>query len=261
MTMRLATLAPLVIAAAVPLARPAAAQGEFHWKGQIAAGKTIEIKGVNGDVSAVAGSGEVEVTAVKHARNSDPDEVKIEVVPSEEGVTICAVYPSDGRRENTCEWGDHGHMNTHDNDVRVNFTVRVPAGVRFAGHTVNGEVDAANLSGDVEAHTVNGSIRVSTSGSAEASTVNGSITASVGRAQWTDALEFPTVNGGITLELPANVSTEVRASTVNGNIETDFPLTVTGRLGPRRVTGTIGSGGRRLALETVNGSIRLRKST
>jgi len=231
MTMRLATLAPLVIAAAVPLARPAAAQGEFHWKGQIAAGKTIEIKGVNGDVSAVAGSGEVEVTAVKHARNSDPDEVKIEVVPSEEGVTICAVYPSDGRRENMCESGDHGHMNTHDNDVRVNFTVRVPAGVRFAGHTVNGEVDAANLSGDVEAHTVNGSIRVSTS------------------------------NGGITLELPANVSTEVRASTVNGNIETDFPLTVTGRLGPRRVTGTIGSGGRRLALETVNGSIRLRKST
>jgi len=48
---------------------------------------------------------------------------------------------------------------------------------------------------------------------------------------------------------------------VNGSIETDFPLTVTGRLGPRRVTGTIGNGGRRLALETVNGSIRLRKNT
>ena len=261
MTMRLATLAPLVITAALPFARPAAAQGEFHWKGQLAAGKTIEIKGVNGDVSAVAGSGEVEVTAVKHAHRSDPDEVKIEVVQHEDGVTICAVYPSDGARENTCETGEHGHMSTHDNDVRVNFTVRVPAGVRFAGHTVNGEVEAANLSGDVEAHSVNGSIRVSTSGSAEASTVNGSITASMGRAQWTDALEFHTVNGGITLDLPANVSTEVRASTVNGDIETDFPLMVTGRLGPRRVTGTIGSGGRRLALETVNGSIRLRKSS
>ncbi len=250
--MRLATLAPLVIAAALPFARPAAAQGEFHWKGQLAAGKTIEIKGVNGDIDAVAGSGEVEVTAVKHAHRSDPDEVKIEVVQHEDGVTICAVYPSDGARENTCETGEHGHMSTHDNDVRVNFTVRVPAGVRFVGHTVNGEVEAANLSGDVEAHSVNGSIRVSTSGSAEASTVNGSITASMGRAQWTDALEFHTVNGGITLNLPANVSTEVRASTVNGDIETDFPLMVTGRLGPRRVTGTIGSGGRRLALETAS---------
>jgi len=260
MIMRFTTLGPLVVAAALPFARPAA-QGEFHWKGQVAAGKTIEIKGVNGDIDAVAGSGEVEVTAVKHAHRSDPDEVKIQVVQHEDGVTICAVYPSDGDRENTCETGEHGHMSTHDNDVRVNFTVRVPAGVRFAGHTVNGEVEAANLSGDVEAHSVNGSIRVSTSGSAEASTVNGSITASMGRAQWTDALEFHTVNGGITLNLPPNVSTEVRASTVNGDIETDFPLMVTGRLGPRRVTGTIGSGGRRLALETVNGSIRLRKSS
>src|SRR6266496_3713992 len=194
MTMRLATLAPLVVAAALPFARPAAAQGEFHWKGQLAAGKTIEIKGVNGDIDAVAGSGEVEVTAVKHAHRSDPDEVNIEVVQHEDGVTICAVYPSDGARENTCETGEHGHMSTHDNDVRVNFTVRVPAGVRFVGHTVKG---------DVEAHSVNGSIRVSTSGSAEASTVNGSITASMGRAQWTDALEFHTVNGGITLNLPA----------------------------------------------------------
>src|SRR5437660_8848250 len=148
---------PALLASAVCLAlapRAAAAQGEFHWNGKVAPGKSIEIKGVNGDVRAVAssGGGDVEVTAVKHTRRSDPDDVKIEVVQHEDGVTICAVYPGDGARENTCETGEHGHMSTHDNDVRVNFTVRVPAGVRFVGHTVNGEVDAANLSGDVEAH-------------------------------------------------------------------------------------------------------------
>src|SRR2546430_4742951 len=114
MIMRFTTLGPLVVAAALPFARPAAAQGEFHWKGPVAAGKTIEIKGVNGDIDAVAGSGEVEVTAVKHAHRSDPDEVKIQVVQHEDGVTICAVYPSDGDRENTCETGEHGHMSTHD---------------------------------------------------------------------------------------------------------------------------------------------------
>ena len=152
-------------------------------------------------------------------------------------------------------------MNVHDNDVTVDFTVRVPAGVRFVGKTVNGEVAAADLSSDVQANTVNGSIRISTAGYAEAQTVNGEIVASLGRATWSDALEFRTVNGGITLDLPAGLSTEVRATTVNGDIQTDFPLMVTGRLGPRRLHGTIGSGGRRLALETVNGSIRLRKST
>lgn len=259
--MRIARCALITVGGLVLFTRAAAAQNEFHWKGPVAAGKTIAIKGINGDVRAVAGSGEVEVTAVKHARRSDPDDVNIEVVQDDEGVTICAVYPSDGRRENRCESGEGGHMNVRDNDVVVDFTVRVPAGVHFVGKTVNGGIEAANLSSDVDANTVNGSIRISTSGFAEAQTVNGEIVASIGRANWSDGLEFHTVNGGITLDLPANLSTEVRASTVNGDIMTDFPLTVTGKFGPRRVNGTIGGGGRRLALETVNGSIRLRKTT
>jgi DUF4097 and DUF4098 domain-containing protein YvlB len=83
----------------------------------------------------------------------------------------------------------------------------------------------------------------------------------MGRADWNDGLAFTTVNGGITLDLPASLATEVRASTVNGDIQSDFPLTVTGRLGPRRVTGTIGAGGRELALRTVNGNIKLRKGS
>src|SRR3989441_749369 len=195
--MRISIVALLPAAAALALApRTAAAQREFHWKGPVAPGKAMEIRGGTGVARAGAGGGAVEVTAVKRARKSDPDEVKIEVVQHEGGVTICAVYPSDGRRENTCEAGDDGNMNVRDNDVTVDFTVRVPAGVRFLGKTVNGEVEAAVGSSDVEATTVNGSIRISTTGYAEAQTVNGEIVASLGRATWSDVLEFRTVNGG-----------------------------------------------------------------
>src|SRR2546428_9420798 len=162
MTMHISRLALLPAAAALALApRTAAAQREFHWKGPVAPGKAIEIKGVNGDVRASAGSGDVEVTAVKRARKSDPDEVKIEVVQHEGGVTICAVYPSDGRRENTCEAGDDGNMNVRDNDVTVDFTVRVPAGVRVLRKTGNGEVGAAGGAGDVRAATGERSTRIS----------------------------------------------------------------------------------------------------
>src|SRR5437899_12701052 len=245
--MRVSLPALLAGAACLALApRAAAAQGEFHWNGKVAPGKSIEIKGVNGDVRAVAssGGGDVEVTAVKHAHRSDPDDVKIEVVPHEDGVTICAVYPGDGRRENTCDAGRGGQRNVRTNDVTVDFTVRVPAGVRFVGKTVNGDVAAADLSGDVEANTVNGSIRISTSGSAEAQTVNGSIEASFGRATWSDALEFRTVNGPITLNPPTGLSTEVRASTVNGDIQTDFPLMVTARARPPTLRGPLRRRGR-----------------
>ena len=72
-----------------------AAQEEFHWTGKVAAGQAIEIKGVNGGIAATgAAGGEVEVTAVKKGRKSDPAEVKVEVVEHAGGVTICAVYPS-----------------------------------------------------------------------------------------------------------------------------------------------------------------------
>ncbi len=251
-----------VLTAALPVTAPA--QQDFSWRGRIPAGGRIEIKGVNGDVSAVAASGtEAEVTAIKRANKSDPDDVTIEVIEHAGGggVTICAVYPTPprARQENACAVGDDWHSNTQNNDVNVHFTVKVPRGVAFHGRTVNGEMDAEGLSGDAFVSTVNGSVRVSTTGLAEAQTVNGSITASLGRANWQDDLDFHTVNGGITLDLPADLNTEVRAETVNGDIISDFPLTVRGRFGPRRVSGTIGNGGRTLHLGTVNGTIKLRK--
>lgn len=255
-------LIPATIAAALLVAAPAAAQ-DFHWTGRLAAGKRLEIKGVNGSIRAMAATGdEIDVSARKTSRRSDPDEVKIEVVPSDEGVTICAVYPTGrhARYENSCEPGNDWHSSTENNDVTVDFTIRLPAGIVFSGQTVNGDVEAEHLGSDAEVRTVNGSIDVSAAGHVEATTVNGSIRAAMGRADWPSEAEFTTVNGGITLTLPDDLSAEVRAETVNGDLETDFPLTVTGRFGPRHMRGTIGRGGRQLRLTTVNGSIRLRKA-
>lgn len=258
--MRIATLVSLVAVAA--FAAPLAGQ-DFRWTGHLAAGRLLEIKGVNGDIRALPASGDqIEVTATKRGRRSDPDEVEIKVVESADGVTICAVYPTPprARRENECTPGDEWSSHTENNDVSVNFTVKIPANIRLHGQTVNGDAEAMGMGSETDLTTVNGGVRLSTTSVGSANTVNGSIEATLGKADWDDELDFHTVNGGITLVLPGNLSTEVRAETVNGDIDSDFPLTVTGRFGPRRVRGTIGAGGRRLELGTVNGSIRLRKS-
>lgn len=231
----------------------------FEWRGTVLQGSAIEIKGVNGDLTAEPASGqEVEVTAVRTGRRSDPASVRIEVVTHGDGVTICAVYPDVDGRANECQAGDGGRMNTRDNDVNVAFRVRVPAGVRFVGRTVNGDITTSGtLAGPVSLRTVNGTAEFSTSAHGEASTVNGSIRAALGSALWQGTLSFETVNGSITVDLPADLNTEVRARTVNGDISTDFPLTVSGRINRRSLTGTIGGGGRSLELETVNGSVKL----
>jgi hypothetical protein len=243
--------------------QPGLQQGAFHWRGRLSRGQELAIRGANGTIHAVPASGEeAEVSAVKRGRRSDPEDVQIEVVPDSAGVTICAVYPSSRWREpNECLPGGRGRNNTNHNDVKVDFTVRVPSGIRFVGKTVQGDVTADSLSADVEAHSVNGDVDVTTRGQAEATTVNGSVRAVLGRADWTGELEFHSVNGGITVVLPAEVSAAVNASTVNGSIDSDFPLTVHGRFSAKRLTGTIGRGGRELHLKTVNGSITLRRGS
>ena len=255
----------LALAAAAAVALPAHGarrDEDFQWRGRLAAGQTLEVKGVNGDVDASPAAGdEVEVVAVKSGRRSDPALVKIEVVPHAGGVTVCAVYPSSAwGKSNACAPGEGGHLGSNNNDVEVRFTVRVPRGVRFVGRSVNGGVSAEGLEEDVEAYTVNGGVRVDTRGNARAETVNGSIAAALGRADWSGSLSFTTVNGGITVDLPGDAGADVRAETVNGSIETDFPLSVKGKFSSRRLAGTIGSGGRELKLETVNGSIHLRRA-
>jgi hypothetical protein len=235
---------------------------QFHWTGLVAAGQSIEIKGINGGITAEpAGGSQVEVVATKKARRSDPAGVEIRVVPHAQGVTICAVYPNDpADQPNTCEPGDaRDHSHVRNNDVNVSFTVRVPAGVVFIGRTINGEISATSLTGNVDSRTVNGSINISTTGYAQAETVNGEITAKMGSSNWSDSLEFKTVNGGIDLDLPAALSTQIEADTFNGEIASDFPLTVSGRVSRKHVSGTIGRGGRELLLKTLNGSIRLKR--
>lgn len=255
-----------IITAATLLAAPgvaAAQDDDFTWRGRVASGGTIEIKGINGDISAEAASGdEIEVRATKRARRSDPAEVEIAVVEHAGGVTICAVYPTPrGNRENECAPGDGGRMSTNNNDVTVDFVVRVPAGARLAASTVNGAVDARGLRGNVEASSVNGDVDVSTAGTAEGQSVNGSVQLAMGRADWSGALRAASVNGSVVVTLPASANVELHGRTVNGDIESDFPITVRGKFGPRSMTGTIGSGGRELELETVNGGIEIRRGT
>jgi hypothetical protein len=251
----------MMAAAVLAVATPAlAAQDDFQWHGKVAQGAAVEIKGVNGGITATAGSGEIEVTAVKRGHKSDPAGVKVQVVEHAGGVTICAVYPSVDGQENTCAPGKGGRMSSKNNDVSVEFQVKVPAGVRFVGRTVNGSLDVKGVTADAEAETVNGAVEVEAAGTVHASTVNGDIEARLGRADWNGTLKLSTVNGSVELTLPADLSAEVKASTVNGDIETEFPLTVTGRISRRSLSGTIGAGGRLLEVSTVNGSIELKKA-
>ena len=230
-----------------------------EWSGQIAQGDVLEIKGINGSIEVTLASGSTaEVSAFKRADRNDPDSVTVEVVQHAGGVTICAVYPDvPGQPANECLPGDQGHMSVQDNDVEVSFTVVLPAGVVFTGNTINGSVTADELLSNAFLTTVNGDVRVSTTQLALATTVNGSVDAVIGLVTFDRDLAFSSVNGTVTVEVPAGTNATVRLRTANGSISTEFSEVV--EVAPNDWQGTLGSGGQQLTLATVNGNVALRR--
>jgi hypothetical protein len=218
-----------------------AATSDFQWSGSLPSGQTVEVKGINGAVRVVESpSAEITVIATRTARRDDPNAVRIEVVPHAGGITFCAVYPSpDAAKPNECKPGEAGRTAVKENDVVVAFDVRLPAGLHLVAKTVNGAVEARRITGDVKAHTVNGRVDVETKGNVDARTVN----------------------GGITLNLDAGANAALKASVVYGHIESDLPLLVKDKLSRRTLNATIGHGGKELKLQTVNGSIRIRRAS
>jgi hypothetical protein len=244
--------------------RARAQEDTFEWRGRVPQGETVEVKNISGDINAVFTSGsEVEVVATKRGDREDFAEVDVEVVEEGGRTVICAIYGSWNHDRGTCDhqrWDDDERDRRWGRDgidVRVEFEIRIPAGVDFVGVTVSGDVVAEDLRSDVDATTVSGDVRVSTSEVAHASTVNGSMDISMGGMDW-EELELSTVSGDITIRLPAEIDTDVRFSSLSGDFDSDFSLsgrTERGRWVGSRVRGTIGAGGRTLRLQTVSGDV------
>ena len=149
-----------------------------------------------------------------------------------------------------------------NNTIRasVSFKITVPATVSLDKiAVVNSSVRIKDMRGSVNAESVNGGVHAhNLAGNVKLETVDGEIVAEVSSVSADQKLSFQTVNGSITVKLPANTGADTHASVINGSIDCDFPLTVQGRIG-KKLSGKIGDGRARLSAESVNGSIRFKK--
>ena len=248
---------------------PIQAQGDsFEWSGAMTQGQTLEVKGIAGDIRAVLASGsQARVVAVKRGDEDDFAEVAVEMVQVGNRVIVCAVYGSWNHGRNHCDPdareqdSDRNRRRNVSMNVDVDYEVQVPAGVRFEGTLVAGDVTARGLRSDVEVTTVEGDIFASTSGRAWANTVSGDMEIEMGTAGDED-MDFHTVSGNITLWLPAGFAADVDFNSLSGDFDSDFDINITrqrSRFVGNQVEGTIGGGGIELSVNTVSGDLRLRQ--
>lgn len=237
---------------------------DFHWQGHLKAGQTLEIINRNGGIDASAASGDEARASGTWRHDDDEREAFVEVVEYPDGVTICAVYARD-KAPGRCHRGGVSSESFngswwHGNRASISFEVQVPRGVRLNALTTNGNVTGHGLASVVEAATTNGNVDVSTSEWASATTTNGGIHVSIGNAKWSGELKERTTNGSVEVTLPSSAEFTLDAATTNGGVHTDFPITVQGSFNSKRLSGTVGAGGRDLRVSTTNGGIKLTKS-
>lgn len=215
---------------------------------------SVSVENVNGKITVTAWDGDgVSMEAVKSANSREGlDGIKINVKSSDSRLEIITRLPK------TRGW--FGRTKTYG--AKVDYLLRVPPSIKIRrAASVNGSVSIDGVQGGVWASTVNGRIVSSgVNGTIELSTVNGSVTCETSTQSASDSIDISTVNGGVVLGLLKSVDADLKATTVNGSIKSEFALSKTEMSGHRKLRGVIGDGGLPVAVTTVNGSIRLRKT-
>ncbi len=226
------------------------------------------VKNVLGYVHvSVSNSSEVLVSAHRTIRaetardlEDAKNDVKLDMTNNQDSVSIRYETPN----HNT---GSRSYEVTYDIDIQA------PRQTQVEASTVNGgDVKLDGTAGAFDLANVNGPVNVTgVSGSGNAHTVNGSLSIRFSKNP-VSASSFKTVNGTIDVYLKPELSADLRFKSLNGETYSDFdvvpavlPVQSTEEHGKfhyrsnREKAGRIGSGGRLLSFDSVNGDIRLHR--
>ena len=222
---------------------------EFHKEYPLDKTGKISLENVNGNVHIQTWDrDEVKVDAVKRAKKQEHlDEVKIEIDAKPDRIRIKTKYPDSKKQKN--------------NSVTVDYTLTVPRQSNLTKiSAVNGGVEIENVGGNVEASSVNGPVTASgLIGEVNLSTVNGALKASFAAIK--SAVSLKSVNGNVTVALPAETDADISVNSVNGGISTDFSLETKKQFPVgHNLDGKLGKGGPAIKLSSVNGAIRIDRS-
>lgn len=219
---------------------------------------------------------------------------RIEVIGEERKDVSLSVTLSGGRRKivtpsgaKTLAGGGGGlEISERDNRLsiesdgppdRVAIVARVPRRAQLNLSTTNeGEIVVRDIVGDLQLENINGPITATNiTGSVIAESVNKPITVGLAAVAAGGATSLSSLNGDITLTLPASARAELHLDSARGEIVSDFELDVKpskpliernetrGGVSVRMenvVVATLNGGGPVIRMKTLNGTIKLSKA-
>jgi len=230
----------------------------------------IEVETHNGHVHFTGEAGEAYVVVTKKAGGCNADEAQkamdaLEVFVEPAGATTQRIgYRWNGIKAPS--W-----------NASVSFDIHAPGGIDLAGQTHNGQVKVVALEGDLEFTTHNGGISAATTGAVMAvashngeinatfagkrldlQTHNGSVTADLTACGPVEG-QIKTHNGSVDIVVGEGTSLDLDCHTYNGGIRCSAPLDSV-ETTRHSLHGRLGGGDGSLAVQTHNGSVRVKDS-
>lgn len=183
-----------------------------------------------------------------------PRDIQFSGTVEREGILICVLFGN-----GSCTVGEYSFKKrfgrrSRASDVKAEFRVQVPAGVRLELVGVDTRIVSAS-SGPVQAKTMNGDVLVATAvGPVEAVTMNGNVDARMTTLAGSDSVIVKTMNGNAWAFIPESATATVDVATTNGRVRTDFGEVAAGG---KKFTGLLGGGGTPVYVRTMNGTAGL----
>ncbi|HYE57289.1 MAG TPA: HEAT repeat domain-containing protein, partial [Rhodothermales bacterium] len=226
------------------------------WRGRVAPGATFEVRGFYGDVRAALTFGE---QAEVRVRTPLPAGTRVEVRHVGRDVRLCVLYEAARGRLDTCDPPQDWTLEHHGTVARVDLDVRLPFGVGLAATLWKGDLHTTTLTGPIFARTLDGSLHMRTSQWAEGSTANGNVFAELGELNTgRNALEFHSLNGNVTVELPKDADVNLELISGVDRITSDVPLARRREADGTHATGRLRQGRTYVQLLSPRGQTRLR---
>lgn len=146
----------------------------------------------------------------------------------------------------------------------VSYEIFVPNVTDLTVKAHNGGINVSDVRGRMSVEGVNGGVRLKrVVGEITGKTINGGIDIELaGSAADARQMDLSTVNGGVTVVVPANYSASVQTETGQGRVDSDFPLPMdAGKMRGRKMDFLLGAGGPPIRITTGNGGIRFKRAT
>ena len=233
------------------------------------------VRNIWGNVTVRAGAtGEIAVTAneLRVAPTQELIEktktlIRLDVETSSDGVSMVVGNPDRTERRTDMCRGCR---------VEYQFEITVPAGTHIdVGTVTDGRVEVTGVHGLVNASNVNGPVRVrDLNDCASIESVNGALDVVFARAP-SENCNLKTINGRITVGLPANAGLDALLSMGHGEVESDFdvePMTIPAKVERQQHDDRIGyrleqpagirlgAGGPTFTFASLNGDVRIVKN-